>query len=100
MLMAMAEGPSWKGGSIWISFNKYPDLGAGRNSQEWSKPQMLLNRPGHTIWYPSLQPMNTAFDISNKNTCLKLSQEARLFFKDMHGDSSEYVSEYKIRFEK
>ena len=100
MLMAMAEGPSWKGGSIWISFNTNPDLGTSLNSQRWSTPQMLLNRPGHTIWYPSLQPMNTASDIKERNTCLKLGQEARLFFKDMHGDTSEYISEYKVRFEK
>lgn len=100
MLMAMAEGPSWKGGSIWISFNTNPDFGAGFNSQKWSTPQMLLNRPGHTIWYPSLQPTNTASDVQERNTCLKLGQEARLFFKDTHGDTSEYLSEYKLRFEK
>jgi hypothetical protein len=100
MLMARAEGPSWKGGSIWISFNKNVDLGEGNNSQQWSKPQMLLNREGHTIWYPSLQPTNSPEDISQKNTCLKLGKTARLFFKDMYGDSSEYISEYKIAFEK
>jgi hypothetical protein len=61
---------------------------------------MLLNKPGHIIWYPSLQPTSNSFDVENKNTCLQLGQEARLFYKDMHGDSSEYVSEYKIRFEK
>jgi len=61
---------------------------------------MLLNREGHTIWYPSLQPTNSSGDISQKNTCLKLGKTARLFFKDMHGDSSEYISEYKIAFEK
>ncbi|MGN6396101.1 MAG: hypothetical protein ACTHMI_11085 [Mucilaginibacter sp.] len=32
MLMAKAEGPSWKGSSIYISFNKNLDLGAGANS--------------------------------------------------------------------
>ncbi|MFT4155297.1 hypothetical protein [Parafilimonas sp.] len=60
---------------------------------------MLLNKPGHIIWYPSLQPLNSAKDIASKNTCLKLGREARLFFKDTHGDSSEYISEYRIRFE-
>lgn len=100
MLMARAEGPSWKGGSIWISFNKNADLGTNDNSQHWSKPQMLLNKTGHTIWYPSLQPTNSAEDINQKNTCLKIGAMARLFFKDMHSDSSEYVSEYKLRFEK
>jgi hypothetical protein len=100
MLMAKAEGQSWKGSSIWISFNKNTDLSKGKNSQNWSKPLMLLNKPGHIIWYPSLQPTKSASEIKNKNTCLKLEKEARLFFKDMHGDSSEYVSEYKISFEK
>jgi len=61
---------------------------------------MLLNRPGHTTWYPLLQPMNTASDIKERNTCSKLEQEARLFFKDTHGDTSEYVLEFKLRFEK
>lgn len=100
MLMAMAEAPKWKGSSIWISFNNNADLGEGKNSQQWSKPQMLLNKLGHTIWYPSLQPTNSELDIKNKNTCLKLGEEARLFFKDMYGDSSHYLSEYRIRFEK
>lgn len=100
MLMAMSEGIKWEGGSIWISFNKNADLGKSNNSQQWSKPQMLLNKPGHIIWYPSLQPTNSEYDIKNKNTCLKLGKEARLFFKDMFGDSSQYVSEYKLRFER
>jgi hypothetical protein len=100
MLMAKSEGPSWKGGSIYISFNKNVDLGIAKNSQEWTKPQLLLNRPGHIIWYPSLQPVNSPEDIDNKNTCLRLGKEARLFFKDMHGDSSEYVSEFIIGFNK
>ena len=100
MLMARSEGKSWKGGNIYISFNKNNDLGKGNNSQEWTKPKLLLSIPGHIIWYPSLQPMNTKEDIDNKRTCLKLGKEARLFFKDMHGDTSEYVSAYRIRFTK
>jgi hypothetical protein len=32
MLMAKSEGPSWKGSSIYISFNKNEDLGKGINS--------------------------------------------------------------------
>jgi len=100
MLMARSEGRSWKGGNTYISFNKNKDLGAKDNSQQWTKPTLLLSKPGHTIWYPSLQPMNTKEDIENKRTCLRLGREARLFFKDMHGDTSEYVSEYRIRFNK
>jgi len=100
MLMAKATSTSWQGSSLYISFNKNKDLGDANNSQAWSKPQLLIDRPGHTLWYPSLQPMNTTEDVTNKNTCLRLGQEARLFFKDIHGDSSDYLSEYTIQFEK
>jgi len=100
MLMATAEGPSWKGGDIYISFNKNIDLGKGNNSQQWTEPELLISKPGHTVWYPSLQPLNTAADVANKNTCLKLGKTARLFYKDMHGDSSSYYSEYIIEFKK
>jgi hypothetical protein len=100
MLMAKSEGPSWKGSSIYISFNRNKDLGAGNNSQQWSQPELLLDKPGHVIWYPSLQPMNTNYDRSSKNTSLKLGKEARLFFKDMTRDSSQYISDYLVRFEK
>jgi hypothetical protein len=100
MMMAKAEGPSWKGGSIYISFNKNADLSAGNHSQEWSKPQLVLNKPAHTIWYPSLQPINTPSDKSNKYTSLRLGQKARLFFKEMDGKSSNYLSYYLIEFSK
>ncbi len=98
MLMGMVEGPSWLGGQIYISFNKNRDLGMGDNSQQWSKPQLLVDRPGHTLWNPSIQPMNTAEDVEKRRTCLNLGREARLFFKDQHDGLSEYLSEYIIRF--
>ena len=100
MLMAKAEGPSWKGSSIYISFNKNADLGKLNNAQEWTKPQLLLDKPGHVLWYPSLQPINDMEDIANKNTCLKLGEKAKLFFKDMYDDKSEYASGYIIQFKK
>lgn len=100
MLMARAEGPKWIGGNIYISFNKNADLGAGSNSQEWTKPKLLVERPGHILWYPSLQPGNSQEDVNNKYTCLRLGREARLFFKDQHDDKSEYLSEFIVRFEK
>ncbi len=100
MLMGHVTGPSWQGSRIYISFNSHEDLGTGDNAQQWSKPQLLLDKPGHIIWYPSLQPMNTSEDILSKYTCLRLGREARLFYKDMTKDSAVYVSEYKIRFEK
>lgn len=100
MLMAKAEGPSWSGNSIYISFNKNKDLGTADDSQQWTTPQLLLKKEGHVLWYPSLQPLNTPEAVAAKNTCLKLGQEARLFFKDNHDGKGDYVSEYLVRFER
>jgi hypothetical protein len=100
MMMGKVESSSWKGSSIYISYNFNEDLSEGDNSQHWTKPQQILDRPGHILWYPSLQPMNTPEDIEERNTCLKLGKRARLFFKDMEGPKSEYLSEYIIEFEK
>lgn len=100
MLMGRVEGQKWIGDKIYISFNKNKDLGKGDHSQQWSKPQLLFQKPGHVLWYPSLQPMNTPEDIQAKNTCLRLGKKARLFVKDMQGPNAEYVSEYIIEFEK
>jgi hypothetical protein len=61
---------------------------------------LLLSRPGHTLWYPSLQLLNTPEDIANRHTCLKMGRQARLFFKDNQPDRSDYVSEYMIEFGK
>lgn len=98
MLMAKTEDSSWVGHSIYISFNTNKDLGLNDNSQQWSKPQLLYRKEGHTLWYPSLQPLNTKEDINLKRTCLNLGQEARLFFKDLQRD--KYLSEFKVRFSK
>ncbi len=98
MLMGKVTGTSWKGSSLYISFNPYPDLGQGNNSQAWTTPKLLVDKPGHILWYPSLQPMNTPEDITNRHTCLKLGQEARLFFK--YADLGKYMSTYRIIFEK
>jgi hypothetical protein len=100
MLMARAEGPSWRGGNIYISFNTNADLGFKDNSQKWTTPQLLVSRPGHILWYPSLQPMNTEEDVTNRNTCLRLGKKARLFFKDQFNGKSEYLSEYIVDFER
>lgn len=100
MLMGKVEGTSWKGDELYISFNRHPDLGTAAHSQDWSTPQLLVQRPGHTLWYPSLQPMNTPEDVAQKRTCLKLGQEARLFFKDILPEKSVYLSEFVVRFEK
>lgn len=100
MLMGKATGPSWAGSSIYISFNKNQDLGQALQSQEWSKPQLLLDKPGYFLWYPSLQPMNTPADIADKHTCLRLGQRARLFVKNIKPEKSEYLSEYILEFSK
>jgi hypothetical protein len=81
LLMARAERPKWGGSSIYISFNPHKDLGEGSNSQDWSKPELLLDKPGDVIWYPSLQPTSSPEDIMNKYTCLNMGQKARLYFK-------------------
>jgi hypothetical protein len=100
MLMAKAEGPSWKGTGLYISFNKNRDLSSGSNSQQWSAPKLLIDKPGHIMWYPSLQPINSATDKKRKYTSVSLGQKARLFYKDMDGTQSRYLSEYVIEFNK
>jgi len=100
MMMGRVEGQKWVGDKIYISFNKNKDLGEGDNAQQWSKPQLVLQKPGHILWYPSLQPMNNEEDIKAKRTCLRLGKKARLFVKDMEGQNHQYISEYIIDFEK
>jgi hypothetical protein len=96
MLMGKVEGRSWVGDELYISFNPHADLGKENNSQYWTTPQLLVAKPGHVMWYPSLQPMNTQEDIDAKRTCLRLGQRARLFFK--YSDLGKYCSEYIIEF--
>jgi hypothetical protein len=98
MLMGKVEGQSWIGDKLYISFNPYRDLGTGANSQAWTKPQLLVEKPGHVLWYPSLQPLNTPEDIAAKHTSMKLGKKARLFFK--YSDLGKYMSEYIVEFEK
>jgi len=100
MMMGKVTGTSWQGSGIYISFNKNKDLGAGNNSQEWTTPKLLLDKPGYILWYPSLQPMNTPEDIEGRHTCLRLGQRARLFVKNILPEKSEYMSEYIIEFGK
>lgn len=100
MLMGRVEGKKWEGSNLYISFNLNEDLGIGNNSQQWSKPQLLVSRPGRILWYPSLQPLNEKEDIENKYTCVRLGKRARLFFKEMEGERAEYLSEYVVEFER
>jgi len=98
MIMAKATDPSWVGSSIYISFNKNRDLGNGTDSQDWSKPILLVSKPGYILWYPSLQPMNTSEEIKNRNSSLRLGKKARLFMKMITPAKSEYLSAYIIEF--
>jgi hypothetical protein len=98
MLMGRVEGQSWVGDKLYISFNPHKELGEGNNSQAWTEPQLLVQKPGHVVWYPSLQPLNTPEDVANKYTSLRLGKKARLFFK--FSDLGKYMSLYEVEFEK
>ena len=100
MLMGKATGPSWTGSSVYISFNKNKELGEGSNSQQWTTPQLLLDKPGLTLWYPSLQPLSGAEDVAGKRTCLRLGKKARLFVKSNSPEKGEYASDWIVQFEK
>jgi hypothetical protein len=100
MLMGHVTGSSWKGSKIFISFNPNKDLTIGDNAQQWTKPKLLLDKAGYTIWYPSLQPTQSKEDVENRYTCLRLGQTARLFYKTMNADTAMYISEYMIKFKK
>ncbi len=97
MLMGKVTGQSWVGDSLYISFNPHEDLGEENNSQAWTKPKLLVDKPGHVLWYPSLQPLNTPEAIANKYTSVRLGKQARLFFK--YSDLGKYMSEYIVEFE-
>ena len=99
LLMARAERPKWGGSAIFISFNLHKDLGEGSNSQDWSEPQLLLDKPGDVLWYPALQPTGSTEDVRNKNTCLQMGKRARLYYKHFPKTGGDrYLSEYEIEF--
>ena len=99
MLMAKAEAPKWAGSSIFISFNKNPDLGIALNSQDWTEPSLLLDKPGDVVWYPALQPTGSDENMTQRNTCLRMGKKARLYFKYFpKGEKDRYISEYEIEF--
>ncbi|MDP1842712.1 MAG: hypothetical protein Q8K64_04765 [Sediminibacterium sp.] len=100
MLMGKVEGKSWIGDKIYISFNLHSDLSEGNNSQDWSTPQLLFQKPGYILWYPSLQPLDTEEDIRDKNTSTKLGKRARFFVKRIKPGDDEYASEHIVEFER
>lgn len=100
MLLGRVEGSYWVGDSLFLSINPHRDLGSGSHAQAWSTPVRIVNRPGHTLWYPSLQPTDSAEDIAARRTATRLGREARLFFKDMAGDEHVYISDFTVTFDR
>lgn len=100
MLMGKVVGPSWQGSQVYISFNKNAEFDEPASTQEWSTPQLLFEKPGYILWYPSLQPTNSPEDIKNRYTCLRLGKTARFFVKRIKPGYDAYASEHIIEFEK
>ena len=98
MLMGRVDGSFWVGDSLFLSINPHRDLGEGDNAQQWSTPVRIIHRPGHTLWYPALQPTDSPEDLAARRTCLRLGREARLFFKDMTDDEQVYISDHRVEF--
>ncbi|MGC3992648.1 MAG: hypothetical protein QM779_00710 [Propionicimonas sp.] len=98
MTFGRVESEFWAGDSVWISFNEHPDLGEGANSQRWTSPQLLLRKPGHTLWYPSLQPLADASDVEGRHTSVRLGRRARLWVKDLGPSVHRYLSEHVVVF--
>ena len=96
MLLGRVDGPFWVGDSLFLSINPHADLGAGDNAQQWSTPVRIVHRPGHTLWYPSLQPLDSAEDLAGKRTSVRLGRRARLWFKDMREDQHLYLSDFEV----
>ena len=70
------------------------------NRRNGQRQQLLFERPGYFLWYPSLQPFNSAEDIANKNTSLRLGKKARLFIKNIKPERSDYMSMHIVEFSK
>lgn len=100
MLLGRVDGPLWVGDSVFVSINHHADLGAADNAQRWSPPMRLLHRPGHTLWYPALQPTDSAEDLAARRTGSRIGREARLFVKEIRGDEQLYASDYRVTFER
>ncbi|HEY3549074.1 MAG TPA: hypothetical protein VGK17_23620, partial [Propionicimonas sp.] len=98
MTFGRVDAEFWAGDSVWISFNPHADLGEGANSQDWTKPELLFRKPGHTLWYPSLQPLGTAEDVAARRTAVRLGRQARLWVKDLGPSTHRYLSEHVITF--
>jgi hypothetical protein len=100
MLMAKSESISWRGSRVFISFNPNKNLDLGNNSQAWTKPRILFEKPAHTLWYPSLQPLDDQESIQKKYSSVRLGKRARFFVKRMSPTHDSYASDFIIEFEK
>jgi hypothetical protein len=100
MVMGRVDGSFWVGDSLYLSLNANRDLGVGDAAQQWSTPVRIVHRPGHTLWYPSLQPTDSREDLEARRTCLRLGSTARLYFKDHDGERHDYISDYLVTFTK
>ncbi len=81
MLMGRVVGKKWVGDSVYAAINTNRDLGVGDASQQWSTPVRVLHRPGQNVWYPALQPTDSAEDLAAKRTSLRPGRVSRLFAK-------------------
>ncbi|MDR1824855.1 MAG: hypothetical protein LBR27_05935 [Bifidobacteriaceae bacterium] len=106
MMMARSDHSTWIGDSIWVSTNPHRDLGEGANSQDWSAPCLVLRRPGHTMWYPSLQPALDPTQVE-RYTASSMGRKARLWVKDRpsvlgfdvdRDTEGTYLSDYVVDF--
>jgi hypothetical protein len=98
MVMGRVDAGYWVGDSVFISFNPHADLSEGDNAQDWSAPELLVRRPGRTLWYPSLQPLSTPEDVAARRTSVRLGRRARLFVKDIVPGADYYGSDAIIEF--
>jgi hypothetical protein len=96
MMLGRVDGPFWVGDSLFLSINPNRNLGEGDNSQQWSKPVEVVRRPGHTLWYPSLQPDDSPESLEKKRTCLRLGRFSKLWFKDMTKEEHLYLSDFMV----
>jgi hypothetical protein len=85
---------------VFISFNPNKNLDLGNNSQAWTKPRILFEKPAHTLWYPSLQPLDDQESIQKKYSSVRLGKRARFFVKRMNPTHDSYASDFIIEFEK
>jgi hypothetical protein len=96
MVMGRVDAPYWAGDSVFISFNRHRDLGVGDNAQDWTAPELLLRSPGHSLWYPCLQPTDDEVDVQQRRTSTSVGRRSRLFVKTLSGLHGHYASDFLL----